>query len=306
MPRSRTRLTPLAFAILLTVPRVVLATDMSAYWPNDDGRSWSYNQHFEEMDDVHQVIDNQVRVFFDGTTVAPNAITAQYLREVLVSGTALASATRADATFGDPLLAHVWAARPDLHGRILQALADSPCPDVHPAGGYAVLLGGEFAYVKTASEIAAWRCNLADTRSWLFLVSDLTIGNTFTLQLIPDLASDVFLHGRIAAIEDATVPAGTFANCLRVEYTVDYGLSACTDANGNVIGTSRAETVGFIHFAPGQGPVESYEQCIPYAEETGSCGGTVGAAAAVVTLQLNSAVVPAKATSWGRLKMAYR
>jgi hypothetical protein len=159
----------------------------------------------------------------------------------------------------------------------------------------------------TASEVAAWRCNLADTQSWLWLVSDLTIGHQFSLQLVPDLASDVFLHGTIAAIEPATVPAGTYANCVRVDYVIDYGTSACTDDAGNVLGTSRAETRGYVHYAPNVGPVDSFEQFFPYQEVTGTCGaGHVGQPSSLVTLRLNTPPVPARSTTWGKLKVAYR
>ena len=81
----------------------------------------------------------------------------------------------------------------------------NPCPSTPPQGAVGpVLLNGELTYRKTADEIAAWRCNLADTRAWLWLTSNLTIGNTFTLQLVPDLADDVILR----AFQDFTHMAG--------------------------------------------------------------------------------------------------
>jgi hypothetical protein len=302
---------PLALAALLfAAPSAAQPPTMEQLWPNVDGLSWSYDQHYELYGSDPQVVDNQLRVFFDGTTTAAGGIQTQYLHQELLSGPS-AGALPVDAALvvaiPDPLLRAVWVARPDLRARIEQAVADAPCPVSQAPGGYAVLLGGEFAWLRTANEVAAWRCNSANTRSWQWLVSDLTIGNTFTLQLIPDITSDVFLHATIAALEPATVPAGTFAGCVRVDYVVDYGLSECTDESGNSGGTFRSETRGHVHFAPDVGPVDSFEQFIPYAEATGTCGaGQIGAPLATITLRLGSLPVPALPTSWGRLKVAYR
>ena len=150
--------------------------------------------------------------------------------------------------------------------------------------------------------------HVANTRSWLWLVSDLTIGNTFTLQLVPDLASNVLLHGTIAAIEPATVPAGTFEDCVRVDYLIDYGKSECVDDQGNVTGTSRSETRGYVHYAPLVGPVQSSEEFLRFAEATGTCAapGDIGRVFARASLRLYSATVPALRTTWGRLKTVYR
>jgi hypothetical protein len=296
----------LAAGLSLASPALAQAPTMDALWPNEDGRSWRYDQHYESYDANQLVLDNQIRIFLDGTTVAPNGIQAQYLRQEVIAGPVT---TTALATLvPDAFLRSVWVARPDLQQKILNLLADSPCPENAPVGSYAVLLNGEFAYRKTAQEIAAWRCNAVDTRSWLWLVSDLTIGNTFTLQLIPDIATDIFLHGKIAAIESATVPAGTFDDCVRVEYVIDYGIVTCVDDAGAVIGTSRSETHGYIHYAPLVGPVESFEEFIRFAEATGTCAapGDIGRVFARASLRLSSPTVPVTRTTWGRLKASYR
>lgn len=284
---------------------------MSSLWPNDDGRSWTYQSHYEAVSPP-EVVDQTARLTFDGTTVAPTSVAAQYLREQLLSGPAT-TLTFAE-NVSSPLLRNLWLARPDLREAIEQysvamTTGGNPCPEFAPPGGYnALLLGGEFAYVKTGDEIAAWRCNMADTRSWLWLVSDLSIGNTFSLQLVPDLASNVYLHGTIAAFEDVTVPAGTYSQCLRVDYVVDYGTSNCTDQNGTPVGTIRSETRGFVDYAPGVGPVKSSEGFVLYAEVTGDCGssGPVGLAFSQITRTLAATPVPVVATTWGRIKTIYR
>lgn len=294
-----------AAGVFLAPPALSQSPTMDTLWPNEDGRSWSYDLHYESFDADPQVVDNQLRIFFDGPAVAPNGIQAQYLHQETIGGPARATALA--SLVPDPFLRRLWVARPDLREKILGVVNDSPCPQDAPPDDYALLLGGEFAYRKTADEIAAWRCNSADTRSWLWLVSDLTIGNTFTLQLVPDVANDVLLHGTIAAIEPATVPAGTFNDCIRVEYVIDYGTSVCVDSEGNEFGTGRFETRGYVQYAPYAGPVQSSEEFI-LAEATGTCPPPwdIGHVYNRTSLRLNSPPVPVLPTTWGRLKAAYR
>lgn len=295
----------LAAGVFFAPPAISQSPTMDSLWPNDNGNSWTYTQRYESFDTNPQVVVNRVRMFFDGTTVAPSGIQAQYLREELIGGASPAIAL--EATVPGPLLQRLWVARPDLRTKILRAVNDSPCPIDAPSYIHALLLGGEFAYRKTAGEIAAWRCNLANTRSWLWLVSDLTIGNTFTLQLVPDLASDIFLRGTIASIETANEPAGAFDNCVRVDYVVDYGTSVCVDQDGNPLGTSRSQTAGHVHYAPFVGPVESLEE-FTIVEATGSCAapGDVGRVLARTSLNLADPPVPVRPTRWGSLKALYR
>ena len=279
---------------------------MDQLWPNENGRSWRFDQRYQGFGVVPQLVDNQIRMIFEGPTVAPDGIDAQYLRQELISGAA-APALLADGV-ADPLLRDLWEARPDLRSKIRTSLDGYACPAFAPPGGYATLMGGEFAYLKTATEIAAWRCNLANTRAWRWLTSSLSIGSTFMLQLVPDLASNVFLHGTVAAVEPATVPAGTYPNCVRVDYVIDFGTTSCADEEGNVTGTSRAQKLGYVHYAPDVGPVQSFEEFIPVAEVSGTCGppGHVGQVGSRTTLQLASPSVPLLPTSWGRVKAIYR
>ncbi len=305
MKSSIPHVTALAAGLLLAAPALAGTPTMSDYWPNTDGLSWRYDQHYEENDGDPVTVDNRLRLLFDGTTVAAGGVDAQYLRQELLAGAA--SRLRLDAMVPDPLLRTLWTARPELRDRILEA-SGAGCPGVHPPGSYAVLLGGEFAWKETATEIAAWRCNLDNTKSWTWLVSNVSVGNTFTLQLIPDLASDVMLHGTMAAIEDATVPAGTFHNTLRVDYVIDYGGSACTDDAGTPHGTYRSETHGFVRYAPGVGPVESYEEFIRYAEQSDDCvaPSEIGRVTASASLKLSSGPVPVRPMSWAGVKTLYR
>jgi len=279
---------------------------MDALWPNEDGLAWTYAQHYENHSSP-QVVDNRTRLRFDGAAVAPNGIEAQYLRQELIGSAPVAIAVAVESGLTDPFLQHLWIARPDLRQRIVEKAAGGSCPTSAPSGSYAVLLTGELAYRKTPDEIAAWRCNTVDTRSWLWLAADLTPGSEFTLQLVPDLAGDVFLHGTVAGVEAVTVPAGTFGSSVRVDYVIDYGRAECTDEFGNPTGSYRSETRGYIHYAPGVGPVQSYEEFIPVVEQTGNCGtGPVGERASLASMALESATTPARRSTWGQIKTAYR
>lgn len=285
---------------------IAAAQNMDSYWPNQDGLSWQYQQHADAFDDLDPPIDNQIRIFFDGNTVAPTAIAAQLLVEEFVTGRA--PTTGLAASIPDPFMRALWQARPDLRERIMQAVEGSPCPKTSSFASSALLLGGDFAFVKSSDDIAAWRCNLADTRAWIWLVSNLSIGNTFTLQLVPDLADDVFLEGTIAQVEDVTVPAGTFADCLRVDYRVDYGATECMDNEGNITGSYHSETRGWVHYAPQVGPVDSYEEFVWFTRDVGNCApsGNIDEVTSVVSLRLDAGPVPARPSTWGRIKAAYR
>ena len=309
------RRTTLVLCLVLSAapaPRVFAGgPTMSELWPNDDGRSWRYQSRFEEFIPTPTLNDQLVRLILDGGTIAPVGIATQLLREELPSGPIMTFAAAPDVS--NPFLRNLWNARPDLRTAISQrALASlaggSACPaDAPPGGQPAFFLSGEKAFLKTASEIGSWRCNADNTQQWLWLVSDLTPGNTFSLQLVPDLASDVILHGTVGTLEDVTVPAGTYS-CLRVDYVVDYGISVCVDVNGTPHGTFRSETRGFVHYASGVGPIQSLEEFIQFAEVTGDCAPPedVGLVYSRVTRQLDSSPVLVVATSWGRIKTIYR
>ena len=304
------RLVRSAFVLLASLTIASLAgagvVDMGASWPNADGLSWTYSQRTENLGPTPTTTDRVLRMLFEGVSVAPTAIDVQVLRGELLSG-ALATRSEPEA-LRDPFLRSLLRARPDLRPRIEAAAALGVCPTDHPVGFDAVLLSGGFAYRKTASEISAWRCALADTRAWTWLVSDLTPGHTFDLQLIPDIATDVFLHGSMAALEDVTVPAGTFTACVRVDYVVDYGLSTCTDPFGTEVGTFHSATRGSVYYASGVGPVKSTEVFILLDQMTGTCAppSEVGQPTSRVTMQLASTPVPTAAMTWGRAKALYR
>lgn len=276
---------------------------MASYWPHEDGRTWFYDQHVEEPAGT---VDSQARLYFDGTTVTPGGMAAQVLKGSVASLPALRTTAASDipAEVQSPFLRRLWIARPDLRPSILSKTTLASCPTQAIPDWGPLLLSGNFAWVLTASEIGAWRCDVANTQSWLWLTSDLSPGSTATLQLVPDLADDVFLRLTVLGLEDVTVPGGTFQDCLHVDYMIDYGVSECTNSGGDPLGTFRSETTGFVRYAPDVGPVECFEE-FTIIGVTGFCPGS-GEPIARSTLKLNSPSLPAKPSSWGRLKSAYR
>jgi hypothetical protein len=93
-----------------------------------------------------------------------------------------------------------------------------------------------------------------------------------------------------------------------VDYVVDYGTSECTDKQGNPSGTTHAETRGWVHYAPGVGPVSSSEDFIPVAAQKGTCAPPedVGRVTHRNTRKFVLGTVPVIRATWGRVKTMYR
>ncbi len=306
--KSRTLVMSVAAAVLLVAPAHAGALDPATLWPHADGLAWTYAQRSETLVPPSAPVDRTVRALFDGTVTTPGGFEAQFFTGQLLSGPAPEAAAGEDVTLADPFLRTLVRARPDLRAAVLAKAATRPCALVHAPGFDPVLLSPEAAFRVTATEVCGWRCDVADLRAWQWLGADFTPGATFTLQMIPDVANNVFLHGTVGALESVTVPAGAFASCVRMDYVVDYGTTECLDQNGNPLGTYRSETRGSIHFAPNVGPVRVFEEFVPYVEATGGCAalGDIGQPEFRATLQLTALPVATAPTTWGRLKTLYR
>jgi hypothetical protein len=301
-------------AALAAGPATAQDPTMDQLWPNTDGLSWTYDQVYHDYYG-QEVVQNQVRFFFDGTSIVPGGIVVQNYDYGVIGGAVPALKAPAELESAPegvrrrgPFWRNFWRARPDLRTKIELRCAKN-ATDTRPEWLYGMLLNSG-AYLKTAEEIAAYRTDQVAMQSWLYLTSDLTVGATFDLQLVPDLADDAWLHGTVAAWEDVTVPVGTFAGCLRVDYRIDYGLSICTNEQGQETGSMRSETRGFVHYASGVGPVQTHEEYIPFAElPSGFCNldWPVGEPLSEGGLSLtDSQPTPVEEMSWGRLKHHYR
>lgn len=264
-------------------------------WPHEDGRSWAYRLTYREwgastgtvysspddvpaltLDDAEALLRNhpvgpnpiattgRYTLRFHGTITTSSGVTKQNLEESVTTGGALAPAAAARPSAG--FLRLLAKARPDIARRIGVRVASaapapaSPSDELFPP----TLLHG-YAWEQNDD----WIGNFGDLNqnvSWIYLTSDLAPGSEFSLQLVPDLADNVFLHGRVLGYGTVTTDAGTFHNAAEILYLVDFGLSQATDENGNGIGYVRSYLYGSIAYVPGVGPVRSYERFIPSVE----------------------------------------
>jgi hypothetical protein len=153
-----------------------------------------------------------------------------------------------------------------------------------------------------------------DHPTWTYLQDNITVGASFSRQLVPELASDVWLHGTVGAVAATVITLnGVYDDAVRVDYVIDYGLAQEVDESGTPIGTIHSETRGHVHYVPNVGPVELFEQFLPYV--TIDCGTAdcppewvqwLGAVVETQSLSLSAAPVPSEAVSWGEVKTLFR
>jgi hypothetical protein len=116
-----------------------------------------------------------------------------------------------------------------------------------------------YAWEKTSEYIGSYG-DLNTQLAWKYLVANLKPGSSFVMQLVPDLANDVFLYARVLPGKSSDTEFGTFRNVVRMLYLIDFGVGTLTDVDGNSLGYFRVYSYGTIDYAPGVGPVASYER----------------------------------------------
>ena len=109
--------------------------------------------------------------------------------------------------------------------------------------------------------------DLDELLAWKFLTSDLSPGTEFSHQLIPSIASNVFLHCRIERIFDARTDVGVLRNALECYYLIDYGVTVLRDFELHVLGYTRAFGYGVVVYAPRVGPVYCHERTMADAAD---------------------------------------
>jgi len=167
--------------------------------------------------------------------------------------------------------------------------------------------------MKNTSNIQMWQPDW-NHPTWTYMTDDLRPGATFTHQLVPELADNVFLHGTVEATDvPVSTVAGDFEHAVQIGYVIDYGWSEGTDPEGQPIGQFRSETRGHVHYVPDVGPVESLEDFLPFVEV--DCGtqecpaewtDLLGVSIATISLSLSQRPVGVEAVTWGRLKALYQ
>ncbi len=299
-------MTPLGLRALISTGALVLMTTAPArsqtalddLWPHENGRSWTYSILFEEFDSPPQ--DLTGRLILDGTALNSPGVEVQNLVGQIVGPLpplALAGLS--------PLRQRLWFGRPELRSRLTER-AEKSASTFWPStllSSAPVDLG--VGHRQTADHLGTWRDSLADW-SWLYFSSDPVDADAFTLQLVPDLASDVFLHGSVrGTAETIDTGAGAFANAVVVDYVVDMGVGTITDEQGAPLGTLESEIRGWVGFVPGVGPVASTEDTRILAVDCPSgCPqqNQVGQVVSHTEMSLQALPVTVESGSWGGLK----
>jgi hypothetical protein len=256
---------------------------MDNLWPNEDGNSWTYEwtrriwdapplTTYGDPDSVPDVpsLDYVEGLLGEYTGEAEGDTTSNILRlefdGICVSDMSGASGQCLDATafyrlngdiaqisFEDAFFGRLSQARPDL----APALAARHNDGAALLARYPTILHGGI-FEKTAEYIGGYG-DLDTELSWKYLESDISTGHEFVFQLIPSLASDVFLHCRILGRGTLETKYDTYRNAVECLYLIDYGIYE-TGLIDPMYG--RAFDYGTITYAPGAGPVMSYERML--------------------------------------------
>jgi hypothetical protein len=266
-------------------------------WPNEDGREWTYRidqrewsappirtyataaevPSFPSLDEVAALLGNHpigtdpvetsggYRLKFNGTKTTLSGATGQNLEASvfdLGSESARTPAGAAKAAETPGFVRALLRARPDLREKIQSRWPEAARLQSAPAAAaevYMPLFLFGYAFEKTREYIGSYG-DLNLDLSWKYLESNLQPGSEFSMQLVPDLADNVFLHVRVLRELTASSALGNLPRAIEVLYVVDYGVSEATDDLGNPIGYFSAFGYGAVTYAPRVGPVASYER----------------------------------------------
>ncbi len=256
------------------------APTLTNIWPNADGTSWTYDHALNEWDEgwtfyptreavpmvplpdwseVYALLNTEhpggvwmsetgtYTMTFDGQKTTPPGVTAQNLLEDILidsrSGAGLASSAVIKRV-SDPLRATRSLL---IRGEASATLGNGPI----------MIHGG--AWKRTSSYLATYG-DYDKEPAWKFLTSNLNVGSTFSLQLIPWLASGVYLHGHVYRQIAVDTEIGTLKKALDCLYIIDYGISVATDTQGRPVGYFRSIDCGRVIYAPTIGPVYCHEK----------------------------------------------
>ena len=285
-----------ALALVLAPVGVLAQPTLESLWPNPDGLRWEYEFH------ITGIINGKDFTSPASLQLAGQVETPGGTAQILI-GEHDGPPDLNPAPVRDPLLRAVWQARPDLRA------ASVARNDVSSGGStWAPLLLHDGYFMKNAINIQMWQPSW-NHPTWTYLTSDLGVGATFTQQLIPEIADDVFLHGTVSDI-DATVStiAGTFEHAVKMTYRIEYGWG-----DGLPDGTMarfRMETIGHVHYVPDVGPVDLREEFMLLEID---CAPTtcpqewqdrVGTSLQTITLSLTG-TVGVEARTWSQVKSLY-
>lgn len=281
---------------------------LSNLWPNDDGRYWRYDQRGATLEqdafellppgsnvppitlaEVREMLKKPVTELpgtaneyefllqFDGEITTGSGVTTQWLREIY-PWTAPGLRALPAASPGERFLQRLAEARPDLRARLTAIAPAAAEGDIRRFAPYFI---HGYAWRKTPAWIGTYG-DVDTLLAWKFLDAMVRPGHTFSHQLVPSLATDIWLHASVERVRRVQVPGGeTVGNAIDVLYLLDFGVASSVDGMGNVLGVYRAFDYGTVTYAPGVGPVRDYERRFAYLGQ----GSTLGA----VLLDMNLA-----------------
>jgi len=273
---------------------------LSSLWPADTGGMWEFDVRVEGPFDAVET-GTVTQTIVSLSEVSPGVTVSCFSVESTVSAVALTGTPEGLTTLEQRL----WSVRPELRQKILVGLARRV--SYQPS----LLLrvpecSSNNAGLLVDNEVAMGLWGSTGDWAWWWLTANLAPGSTFRRQLIPELADDVFVNGQVRTIEGAvTTPAGSFTNAVIVDYVVEMGESLVTDGSGVVLGTASFETVGWVAFVPGVGPVASEEASMPVEINCPECPPVIFETITTTMDLLDTTSVPTERRSFARLKAQF-
>ncbi|MBK9778330.1 MAG: hypothetical protein IPP62_18540 [bacterium] len=202
---------------------VLVATAASAQptldslWPNSDGLRFTYDYTYQEFL-LNESTSGSAWLQFDGYAITPGG------QAQIIEGGQPPLPGKAKAPYPG-ILGQVWRARPDLRMKIAALYGDAAKDE---SGFWCSSFLSSGLFLKSADGIRMWNEYWNDT-AWVYLDGDILPGASFTVQLLPELAPDFYLHGTVEDVAATIMTgAGTFANAVKVAYRL--GIRSWGDA----------------------------------------------------------------------------
>jgi hypothetical protein len=287
---------------------VLVATAASAQptldslWPNSDGLRFTYDYTYQEFL-LNESTSGSAWLQFDGYAITPGG------QAQIIEGGQPPLPGKAKAPYPG-ILGQVWRARPDLRMKIAALYGDAAKDE---SGFWCSSFLSSGLFLKSADGIRMWNEYWNDT-AWVYLEGDILPGASFTVQLLPELAPDFYLHGTVEDVAATIMTgAGTFANAVKVAYRLEYGVGEMRDEDGNPQGKMSSEMRGCVFYVPDVGPVAMLQEFYLFA--TMDCGDRpcppewvpwIDKPLELQTLSLSQVALPTRTRTWGEIKALYR
>lgn len=248
-------------------------------WPTVDGTDWAYDFQFQvsagledtgedlpTMEALHQALlvpvateqisldEGIYRQTWNGHVTTDSGITALNMDVTIYSDVNGEMRTPG----GNGLLQLIAQARPDLRPGIEQHIGSRLVDKSLTEAGQMFFLS-PYAFAVEDSGYFGYG-DIDQNHSWVFLTDDLEVGAEFAHQLVPGLAEDIWLYGRVWSVGDFTVGETTYHQALECMYVIDLGIQEVVDEEGNILASGRSYSYGRTVFVPEVGPVFCQER----------------------------------------------